>query len=125
VTPSGHAPACGRPAPPAKDDSDGKVARPFIRSLSLGNHSCLSRVCRQARQGKGDAKKAGEIAIKALEQQIHEQKEQEKAALRNLDERYEHIIKSMDPKEIHGQLEEILVLLRQVQVDLGRADNLN
>jgi hypothetical protein len=74
---------------------------------------------------KGDAKKAGEVAIKALENQIHELREQEKAALKGLDEKYEHIIKSMGPKEIHGQLEEILVLLRQVQIDLGRADELN
>jgi hypothetical protein len=74
---------------------------------------------------KPAAKKANGPAIKALENQIHELREQEKAALKGLSEKYAHIIKSMDPKEIRGQLEEILVLLGQVQIDLGHGDELN
>ena len=72
-----------------------------------------------------DAKKAGEAAIKGLEQQIHEQRVQEKAALKALDAQYEHVIKSIDPKEVHTQLAEILVVLHQVREDLGHADDLN
>jgi hypothetical protein len=73
---------------------------------------------------KPAAKKPNEAAIKAIEKEIHDLREQEKAALKGLAEKYAHIIKSMDPKEIRGQLEEILVLLRQVQIDLGAADEL-
>jgi hypothetical protein len=101
------------------------MAKPPVRSFTLLIvATAIACPAFAAKPGK-DAKKAGEIAIKALEEQIHDLRGQEKAAVKGLDERYEHLIKSMDPKEIHGQLEEILVLLRQVNVDLGRADNLN
>jgi hypothetical protein len=70
-------------------------------------------------------KKAKEGEIKALEEQIHHLREQEKAALKGIDERYNHIIRNLDPKEVHHQLEEILVVMRQVREDLGHADNLN
>jgi hypothetical protein len=104
------------------------MATPPVRSFTLfivaAIIACPAFAAKPGKE-KGDAKKAGEVAIHALEQQIHEQKEQEKAALKALDARFEHVIKSMDPKEIRGQLEEILVLLRQVQVDLGRGDELN
>ncbi len=62
---------------------------------------------------------------KVIEQQIHELRVQEKTALKTLDAEYDHIIKSIDPKGIHTQLAEILVVLRQVREDLGHADDLN
>ena len=98
--------------------------RSFTLLIACAVIACPAFAAKPGKE-KGDTKKAGEIAIHALEQQIHEQKEQEKAARKALDERYEHVIKSMDPKEIHGQLEEILVVLRQVRADLGTADDLN
>jgi hypothetical protein len=74
---------------------------------------------------KAADKKEKDAQIKALGEQIHQLREQEKAALKGVDERYNHIIRNMDPKEVHHQLEEILVVMHQVREDLGHADNLN
>jgi hypothetical protein len=75
--------------------------------------------------GKGPTRKEKDAQIKALEEQIHQLRGQEKAALKGIDERYGHIIRNMNPKEIHHQLEEILVVLRQVKADLGHGDELS
>lgn len=63
--------------------------------------------------GKED-KKAKEAEIKALEEQIRDLQQQEKGVLKGIDARFEYILRCMDPKEIHRQLEEILVVLREV-----------
>ena len=78
---------------------------------------------------KGGGKKK-EAEIKALEEQVHQLRDQEKAALKALDVRFAHIIRNMDPKEIHNQLEEILGVLHQVRDllslhDNGKPDHLN
>ncbi len=98
------------------------MAKPLVRSLAL---LTLAIVAACPAFAAKDAKKAGDIAIKALEDQIHDLRGQEKAALTSLDERFDYIAGVMDPKGIHTQLEEILVVLRQVKEDLGRADDLN
>jgi DNA repair exonuclease SbcCD ATPase subunit len=80
--------------------------------------------------GKGLTRKEKDEAIKALEGKIHQLQGQEKGALKSIDERYNQIIRSMDPKGIHHQLEEILVVLHQVNDLLsvygnGTPDKLN
>jgi hypothetical protein len=71
------------------------MAMPPIRSfviLMLATLIVCPALAAKPAKEKGDAKKAGEGAAKALEAQIHEQKEQEKAALKALDAQYEHVI---------------------------------
>jgi hypothetical protein len=99
-----------------------------MAKLPLGSLALLALatlIAGPAFAGKGPDKKAKEAEIKALEEQLHQLHEQEKAALKGIDERYNHIIRHLDPKEVHRQLEEILVVMRQVREDLGHADNLN
>jgi hypothetical protein len=101
------------------------MAKPPVRLFALLALATVVACPAFAGKPAKDAKKAGDIAIKALEEQIHDLRGQEKAALKSLDERYAHIIKSMDPKEIHNQLEGMLVLLQEVKADLGPPDELN
>jgi hypothetical protein len=70
----------------------------------------------------GEKKKAKEVEIKALEEQIHQLREQEKAALKGLDEHYDLIIRSIEPKEVHGQLASILVVLQNVHQIISIGD---
>jgi hypothetical protein len=62
------------------------MATPFVRSLAL---LALATVATCPAFAAKDAKKAGDIAIKALEDQIHDLRGQEKAALNSLDERFD------------------------------------
>src|SRR5450755_3873799 len=99
------------------------MAKALVRSFAL--LALAAVVASPAFADKKEAeKKAKEAQIKALEGQTHQLHEQEKAALKGIDERYNHIIRNMDPKEIHHQLEEILVVMHQVREDLGHADDL-
>ena len=98
------------------------MATPLVRSLAL---MALTTVAAFPAFGAKDAKKAGDILIKALEDQLHDLRGQEKAALNSLDERYDYVVSVMDPKGIQKELEEILVVLHQVREDLGHADDLN
>ena len=97
-----------------------------VRSLALLTLATL--VASPAFAEKGGGKKAAEI--KALEGQIHQLRDQEKAAIKAIDEHFAHIIRNMDPKEVHNQLEEILGVLHQVKDLLslhgnGTPDHLN
>jgi hypothetical protein len=71
-----------------------------------------------ADQKKEAEKRAKEAKVKAVEEKIHHLHDHEKSALKGIDERYAHTIRSLDPKEVHHQLEEILVELRKVQDSL-------
>jgi hypothetical protein len=98
------------------------MATRLARSLAL---IALTTAAASPAFAAKDAKQIGDIVIKALEDQIHDLRGQEKAALNALDERDDYVLSVMDPKGIHKELEETLVVLRRVKEDLGRADDLN
>jgi len=71
---------------------------------------------------KGLTKKEKEAKIKALEGLIHQMHEQEKATQKQIDHRYDHIIRNLDPKEIHHQMEEAVKVLRHVHEVITTGD---
>src|ERR1019366_10260081 len=85
----------------------------------------LAVIAGPAFAGKGLTRKEKDAQIKALEEQIHQLQGTRNAALKSLDARYDHIIRNMEPKVIHNQLEETLVLMRQVGDDLNHGGGLN
>ncbi|HJT75945.1 MAG TPA: hypothetical protein VJ739_01985 [Gemmataceae bacterium] len=82
-----------------------------LRTLALLAAAAL--IAGPAFADKGADKKAKQAQIKQLEGQIHQAKEQEKAALKAIDQRYERLIRSMEPKAVHQQLGEALQVVRQ------------
>ena len=104
------------------------VSLPPLRSFTLLALAVL--IVSPAFVQSAEKKAQKEAEIKSLEEQIHNLREKEKHALKALDENYEKFVHNYDPKEIHGQLEEILGVLRQANDLLsvhgnGAADHLN
>src|SRR5271168_4009839 len=102
------------------------MATPPVRAFTLLVLATLfaAPVFAEKGPGKKEAeKKAKEAEIAALEAQIHHLREHEKVTLKKIDERFNHIIRNMDPKAIHQQLEEILPVLHQVGDLLSLHDN--
>ena len=84
---------------------------------------CPAFVRSADKKAQAEKKAQKEAEIKSLEEQIHKLREQEKHALKALDENYEKFVHNSDPKEIHGQLEGILEVLHQVRDFLSLHDN--
>lgn len=98
-----------------------KASLPSFRSFTL--LALAFAIVSPAIGRSADKKAQKEAEIKALEEKIHQLPEKEKAALKKIDARYDHIIRNMDPKEIHNQLEEILGVLHQLKDLLSLHDN--
>ncbi len=100
---------------------------PLLSLLLLAVAALVASPALAAKGGekKEAEKKAKEAEIKSLEEKIHDLKEKEKSALKGIDEKYNHIIRSLEPKEVHKQLAETLVVMQAVREDLGHADDLN
>jgi hypothetical protein len=73
---------------------------------------------------KAAAKKTKEVMIKELEAEKHTLHEMEKTQLHMLDVRAEEIIKYLDPKEIHRQMEEAARVVRHTHeiISIGAFD---
>jgi len=72
----------------------------------------------QAQQKAQDKK----TQIEALKAQIKQLRESEKPALKQIDVKYEHILKYLDPKQVRGQLEEGVKVLRHVHEVISEGD---